>query len=96
MLCNMYLTFFTRIVLFAVTSRYLTSIIYFQINETLLRGVTRKLFFNPGLGLAPHLAAAPAAAPHTQAARLEVTGAARLHLDEVWSGLGSAGDRVMV
>merc|ERR1719189_2399212 len=67
-----------------------------QINETLLRGVTRKLFFNPGLGLAPHLAAAPAAGPHTQAARLEVTGAARLHLDEVWSGLGSAGDRVMV
>ena len=56
---------------------YITSIIDFQINETLLRGVTRKLFFNPGLGLAP----APAA---------------RLHLDEVWSGLGSAGDRVLV
>ena len=50
--------------------------------------MTRKLFFNPGLG--------PAAAPHSQAARLEVTGAARLHLDEVWSGLGSAGDRVLV
>ena len=77
---------------------YITSIIDFQINETLLRGVTRKLFFNPGLGLAPapHHAAAPAAAPHSQAARLEVTGAARLHLDEVWSGLGSAGDRVLV
>ena len=57
--------------------------------------MTRKLFFNPGLGLAPHLTA-PAAAPHSQAARLEVTGAARLHLDEVWSGLGSAGDRVLV
>ena len=59
--------------------------------------MTRKLFFNPGLGLAPapHLAAS-APAPHSQAARLEVTGAARLHLDEVWSGLGSAGDRVLV
>ena len=58
--------------------------------------MTRKLFFNPGLGLAPAPHHAAPAAPHSQAARLEVTGAARLHLDEVWSGLGSAGDRVLV
>lgn len=65
-----------------------------QINETLLRGVTRKLFFNPGVGLtspAPHLTqySQPQqplmSAPLTREAALEMTG----DLSMVWSGLGS-------
>lgn len=64
-----------------------------QINETLLRGVTRKLFFNPGVGLTSpaHLTqySQPQqplmSAPLTREAALEMTG----DLSMVWSGLGS-------
>ena len=64
-----------------------------QINETLLRGVTRKLFFNPGVGLTSpaHLTQysqpqhPPMSAPLTREATLEMTG----DLSMVWSGLGS-------
>ena len=77
-----------------------------QINETLLRGVTRKLFFNPGVGLAspthltqysqpqPQWSAQPQmSASLTREAALEMTG----DLSMVWSGLGSgSGDLSVV
>ena len=74
-----------------------------QINETLLRGVTRKLYFNPGLNNTPSQAAylstpqtsTPASSLSlNREATLEVTGLTRatdmMFLDDVWSGLGGA------
>ena len=76
-----------------------------QINETLLRGVTRKLYFNPGLTNATNQASylttpvspTPASASSVclnREATLEVTGLTRatdmMFLDDVWSGLGGA------
>jgi len=69
-----------------------------QINETLLRGVTKKLFFNPGVFLGQNRGPShnhPLGLGHQSAshrsASLELTGVTnfeRLHLDEVWSGIG--------
>ena len=73
-----------------------------QINETLLRGVTRKLFFNPGLGLtspAHHNQYSPQAqqpqwpSQPIMSASASLTREAALEmtgdLSMVWSGLGS-------
>ena len=68
-----------------------------QINETLLRGVTKKLYFNPGLShMSPgqssnvvHNQHPPSASQRSAA--LEITGVAgmeKMRLDDVWSGIG--------
>ena len=69
-----------------------------QINETLLRGVTRKLFFNPGLSSSsshPHYLSQTqtSSSSVSREARLEMTGLTRATnmmnmMDEVWSGIG--------
>ena len=73
-----------------------------QINETLLRGVTRKLYLNPGLNnatsqaayLTPQSSSPASSVCLNREASLEVTGLSRatdmMFLDDVWSGLGGA------
>jgi hypothetical protein len=62
-----------------------------QVNETLLRGVTRRLFFNPGLVATPALSLGPGAMAGEDT-HMEVSSSSLdLHdpLDDIWTGLAT-------
>ena len=54
-----------------------------QINETLLRGVTKKLYFNPGLSSSSATSWSPYQANNT----FLLSGPEKICMEQVWSGL---------
>jgi len=63
-----------------------------QVNETLLRGVTRRLFFNPGLVASPTLAINLELVKEDNVMEISTESFESDPLDDIWSGTGLATD----
>ena len=66
----------------------------FQVNETLLRGVTRRLFFNPGLVASPTLSINLELVKEDNVMEISTESfeVESDPLDDIWSGTGLATD----
>ena len=75
-----------------LTQNYVKDNFHLQVNETLLRGVTRRLFFNPGLVASPTLAINLELVKEDNVMEISTESFESDPLDDIWSGTGLATD----
>ena len=75
-----------------LTQKYVEDNLHLQVNETLLRGVTRRLFFNPGLVASPTLSINLELVKEDNVMEISTESFESDPLDDIWSGTGLATD----
>ena len=77
-----------------LTQNYVKDNLHSQVNETLLRGVTRRLFFNPGLVASPTLSINLELVKEDNVMEISTESfeVESDPLDDIWSGTGLATD----
>ena len=75
-----------------MTQKFVEDNLHSQVNETLLRGVTRRLFFNPGLVASPTLSINLELVKEDNVMEISTESFESDPLDDIWSGTGLATD----